>query len=164
MATVWDDQLRWLAWRGTVFRITASGKFKISTISALRLLYRRQYPLGSLVLASNGDFYGTTEYGGHMAKVGLQNHVGWALTTLYSFCAVSSTGPGTTMPRWQDSSECTDSRADGNLYGRPMVAVGVWAAALPHRATATRHGLQNHTGWSAVHAVQLLFTDDLCRW
>jgi len=75
--------------------------------------------LAGLVLASNGDFYGTTEYGGAYGQGSVFKITSaGALTTLYSFCAVSSTGPG--------EPPCLDGRtpqnaliqgADGNLYG-----------------------------------------------
>src|ERR1700691_5334359 len=50
---------------GTVFRITASGKFKsLYNFCSQASCTDGSIPVAGLVLASNGDFYGTTEYGG----------------------------------------------------------------------------------------------------
>lgn len=114
---------------GTVFRITTSGTFKTlydfcSSTSSVPATGQTtctdgSIPLAGLVLASNGDFYGTTEYGGAYGQGSVFKITpAGALTTLYSFCAVSSTGPG--------EPPCLDGRnplnaliqaADGNLYG-----------------------------------------------
>ena len=105
---------------GTVFRITASGKFKsLYNFCSQASCTDGSIPLAGLVLASNGDFYGTTEYGGAYGQGSVFKITSaGALTTLYSFCAVSSTGPG--------EPPCLDGRtpqnaliqgADGNLYG-----------------------------------------------
>jgi uncharacterized repeat protein (TIGR03803 family) len=105
---------------GTVFRITASGKFKsLYNFCSQASCTDGSIPVAGLVLASNGDFYGTTEYGGAYGQGSVFKITpAGALTTLYSFCAVSSTGPGE-LP-------CLDGRtpknaliqaADGNLYG-----------------------------------------------
>jgi uncharacterized repeat protein (TIGR03803 family) len=105
---------------GTVFRITASGTFKtLYNFCSQTSCTDGSTPLAGLVLASNGDFYGTTEWGGAYGQgTVFKITPGGALTTLYSFCAVSSTGPG--------EPPCLDGRtpqnaliqaADGNLYG-----------------------------------------------
>ena len=105
---------------GTVFRITTSGKFKtLYNFCSQASCADGSTPLAGLVLASNGDFYGTTEWGGAYGNGSVFKITSaGALTTLYSFCAVSSTGPG--------APPCLDGRtpqnaliqaADGNLYG-----------------------------------------------
>jgi uncharacterized repeat protein (TIGR03803 family) len=85
---------------GTFFRITPSG--------ALTTLYNfcsqsgctdGDVPYGSLVLANNGDFYGTTWFGGaNCAPVGcgtiFKITPNGALTTLYSFCPQSGCADG----------------------------------------------------------------------
>ena len=114
---------------GTVFRITTGGKFKtlynfcsdISSVptSGQTTCTDGSTPVAGLVLASNGYFYGTTEWGGAYGQgTVFKITPAGALSILYSFCAVSSTGPG--------SLPCLDGRnpenaliqaADGNLYG-----------------------------------------------
>ena len=76
--------------RGTVFKITSSG--------VLTTLYNfcsqegcadGAQPFAGLVLATNGNFYGTTAYGGANNNNGTVFEITprGALTTLYSFCA-----------------------------------------------------------------------------
>jgi uncharacterized repeat protein (TIGR03803 family) len=94
---------------GTVFKMTPAG--------SLTVLHSFNFtdganPLGGLVQASDGNFYGTTQYGGiYGAGTVFRITPLGALTTLYSFCA--QTG-------------CTDGSypfsgliqaTDGNLYG-----------------------------------------------
>jgi uncharacterized repeat protein (TIGR03803 family) len=105
---------------GTVFKITPTG--------ALTTLHRFCSQGGSLctdgsfvnaglVQATNGDFYGTTTYGGNETGDGIVFKItpGGAFSTLYSFC---SQGGG--------AYQCTDGSdpyagliqgTDGNLYG-----------------------------------------------
>ncbi|MGA3042828.1 MAG: choice-of-anchor tandem repeat GloVer-containing protein, partial [Bryobacteraceae bacterium] len=88
---------------GTIFKITPSG--------ALTTLYNfcsksgcvdGDLPLAGLVQAANGDFYGTTGYGGvanSSCQYGTCGTVfkitpGGALTTLYSFCSQSGCADG----------------------------------------------------------------------
>jgi uncharacterized repeat protein (TIGR03803 family) len=105
---------------GTVFRITTSGTLKtLYNFCSQPACADGGTPVAGLVLASNGDFYGTTEWGGAYGQGSVFKITpAGALTTLYSFCGVSSTGPGE-LP-------CLDGRnpqnaliqaADGNLYG-----------------------------------------------
>jgi len=72
-----------------------------------------EYPLGGLVQATDGNFYGTTQQGGANGNYGtvFQITTGGTLTTLYSFCA---------------QTDCTDGSypfaglvqgTDGNFYG-----------------------------------------------
>ena len=96
---------------GTLFKITSGG--------ALTILHKfdatdGSFPSAGLVLASNGNFFGTTSengangVGGTIFKIASSG-----LTTLYNFCSVVTLGA------------CTDGSAptgliqgfDGNLYG-----------------------------------------------
>jgi uncharacterized repeat protein (TIGR03803 family) len=94
---------------GTVFKITPSG--------TLTTLYSFDgsdgyYPVAGLVQATDGNFYGTTEYGGaYGGGTVFKITPSGTLTTLYSFCAQSG---------------CTDGEypvaglvqaTDGNFYG-----------------------------------------------
>jgi uncharacterized repeat protein (TIGR03803 family) len=98
---------------GTIFKITPGG-----TLTTLYSFCSQTnctdgfYPLGGLVQAANGDFYGTT-YGGGANGGGTAFKItpGGTLTTLYSFCSQTN---------------CTDGggleaglvqAADGDLYG-----------------------------------------------
>lgn len=94
---------------GTVFKVTPSGQ--------LTTLYSfngsdGSAPYGSMVLAANGDFYGTTNVGGtygggNVFKITANG----GLTTLYTFCSQSgcSDGQYPVGPLVQGS--------DGNIYG-----------------------------------------------
>lgn len=101
---------------GTIFRITPSG--------VMRVLYRfcadvhnsctdGQFPLGRLVQATDGNFYGTTLSGGQWSwgTVFRLTPAG-ILTTLYSFCPSESTCPDGSEP-----SAGLIQASDGNLYG-----------------------------------------------
>lgn len=105
---------------GTVFRITTTGSFKtLYNFCSQTSCTDGSTPVAGLILASNGDFYGTTEWGGTYGQgTVFKITPAGALSTLYSFCAVSSTAPGD-LP-------CLDGRnpqnaliqaTDGNLYG-----------------------------------------------
>jgi uncharacterized repeat protein (TIGR03803 family) len=109
---------------GTVFRITPSGKLTtLYTFCSQSACTDGSVPLAGLVPASNGDLYGTTEFGGandacyniYGAELGcgtvFKITPSGKLTTLYSFCA---------------QSECTDGSmpmaglvqaTNGDLYG-----------------------------------------------
>ncbi|MGD0133767.1 MAG: choice-of-anchor tandem repeat GloVer-containing protein [Bryobacteraceae bacterium] len=99
---------------GTVFKLTPSG-----TLTTLHSFCSRKgcadgsNPESALVQATNGDFYGTTTFGGGINNLGTVFEItsGGKLTTLYSFCA---------------QTPCTDGynpvagliqATDGNLYG-----------------------------------------------
>ena len=105
---------------GTLFKITPSGALTtLYSFCSLSGCTDGFYPFGPLVLANNGDFYGTTIGGG--ANCGedafcgtfFKITPGGALTTLYSFCSQGG------YPA------CTDGEqpygllraANGNFYG-----------------------------------------------
>lgn len=78
---------------GTVFKITPRGK--LTTLHSFNGDGDGAAPYGSMVLATNGDFYGTTNVGGaygggNVFKITSQGK----LTTLYSFCSQSSCSDG----------------------------------------------------------------------
>jgi uncharacterized repeat protein (TIGR03803 family) len=98
---------------GTVFKITPDG--------TLTTLYRfcaqtgcpdGQWPITALMQATNGDLYGTTEFGGtyNSGTVFKITPTG-ALTTLYSFCAQSG------CPDGDDPETSLVQAANGDLYG-----------------------------------------------
>ncbi|MGO4883214.1 MAG: choice-of-anchor tandem repeat GloVer-containing protein [Bryobacteraceae bacterium] len=77
---------------GTVFKITPSGA--LTTLASFDSA-DGQWPAAGLVQATNGDFYGTTSYGGVNSSKVLDGTVfkitkTGTLTPLYSFCSVNS--------------------------------------------------------------------------
>jgi uncharacterized repeat protein (TIGR03803 family) len=100
---------------GTVFEITAAGKLTtLYDFCSQSNCKDGGNPVAWLVLAANGNFYGTTVYGGAHYDNGTVFEITAAgkLTTLYSFCAVGA--------------NCTDGEhpyaglvqaTDGNFYG-----------------------------------------------
>jgi len=103
---------------GTVFEITAQGA--LTTLHSFDMADGEQ-PFAGLTLATDGNFYGTTEFGGgHNGRgcivgcgTGFEITPDGTLTTLYSFCGQGGKG-------------CTDGSVpyggliqatDGNFYG-----------------------------------------------
>ena len=98
---------------GTVFKITPSGTLTtLYSFCAQSGCTDGEYPVAGLVQATDGNFYGTTEYGGaYGGGTVFKITPSGTLTTLYSFCAQSG---------------CTDGEypvaglvqaTDGNFYG-----------------------------------------------
>jgi uncharacterized repeat protein (TIGR03803 family) len=77
---------------GTAFKITPSGAFTLLHVFDIT---DGEVPLGALVQASDGDFYGTTELGGANNRGTIfQMTPSGGVTTLYSFCAHSNCPDG----------------------------------------------------------------------
>jgi len=104
-------------WGGTVFKISPSG-----TLTTLHNFCSQtdcadgQSPDNGLVQAANGDFYGTTQYGGASPDGSLSGTVfkitpGGKLTTIYSFCAQSGCADGAAPVAGLIQG------SDGNFYG-----------------------------------------------
>lgn len=94
---------------GTVFKITTNGV--LTTLHSFDAADGAA-PYGSLVLASNGEFYGTTNVGGEFGSGNVFKITpGGTLTVLYSFCSQSNCSDGQypVGPLIQGS--------DGNIYG-----------------------------------------------
>jgi uncharacterized repeat protein (TIGR03803 family) len=94
---------------GTVFRITTNGTF--SVIHALNPNLDGDDSMASLILGSDGNLYGTTQYGSPAGNGSVfQITTNGVLTVLYSFMGGSfGDGSGVTAPVLQAPS--------GNLYG-----------------------------------------------
>jgi uncharacterized repeat protein (TIGR03803 family) len=100
---------------GTAFKITPQGSLTtLYNFCSLQGCTDGEYPNAALVLATDGNFYGTTYFGGASAlpygtvfKLTPQG----SLTTLYNFCSQSSCTDGS-FP-----SAGLVQGADGNLYG-----------------------------------------------
>lgn len=98
---------------GTVFKITPQGKLTtLYSFCAQLACADGQYPVGALIEASNGNFYGATQTAGaHEAGTIFKITSHGKLTTLYSFCALSSCADGSTPMSGLIRG------TDGNLYG-----------------------------------------------
>jgi uncharacterized repeat protein (TIGR03803 family) len=98
---------------GTVFKITSNGTLTtLYSFCAQSGCPDGDYPIAGLVQATNGDFYGTTKYGGaYEDGTVFKITPGGALTTLYSFC--SRTG----CPDGEYPHAGLLQATDGNLYG-----------------------------------------------
>jgi uncharacterized repeat protein (TIGR03803 family) len=106
---------------GTVFKITRAGV--LTTLASLDGTNGTDPAFGSLIQATNGDFYGTTIAGGANVGCGSSRGCGTVfrmtpggkLTTIYSFCA---------QPNCTDGDELFGGLvqgSDGNLYGTTAV-------------------------------------------
>jgi uncharacterized repeat protein (TIGR03803 family) len=100
---------------GTVFRMTPSGGlttlYSFCHINSINC-NDGMWPFGGVTEATNGDFYGTTEYGGRYCDEGGCGTVfkitsAGELTTLQSFGPIGGANPGTNLIQ----------ATDGNLYG-----------------------------------------------
>jgi uncharacterized repeat protein (TIGR03803 family) len=98
---------------GTVFEVTPTGGISLLySFCGLAGCTDGGYPSAPLIQATDGSFYGTTEEfgingGGTVFKI---TH-GGALTTLYSFCALSNCADG------NEPSAGLVEGTDGNFYG-----------------------------------------------
>jgi uncharacterized repeat protein (TIGR03803 family) len=100
---------------GTVFKITPAGEFKtLYTFCAQPNCSDGAEPLGGLIQAANGDFYGTTELGGASTDTSYSTSYGTVfkittmgkLTTLHRFHGSDGADPTTLI-----------QATDGNFYG-----------------------------------------------
>jgi len=98
---------------GTIFRITPTGTLTmLYSFCAQSGCADGTVPVGGLLLATDGNFYGTTFGGGaHRAGTVFRVTPGGSLTTLYSFCAQAGCPDGAEVlaPLIQGT--------DGNFYG-----------------------------------------------
>jgi len=103
---------------GTVFKVTPDGKLTTlySFCSSGGVCPDGQGTYAALVQATDGDFYGTTGYGGANGNAGTVFKItpSGALTTLYSFCAVGSY-PNCTDGQWPYAGLV--QATNGDFYG-----------------------------------------------
>lgn len=98
---------------GSVFKVTPSGQLTtIYEFCSLANCADGLVPYGSLVLATNGNFYGVTS-GGGAANHGTVFEITptGTLTTLYSFCALANCADGS------NPTGTLIQAANGNLFG-----------------------------------------------
>ncbi len=81
---------------GTIFRITAGGKFTILyNFCSLQKCTDGWGPAAGLILGTDGNFYGTSEFGGtHNYGTIFEITPAGTLTTLYSFCSQTNCADG----------------------------------------------------------------------
>ncbi len=98
---------------GTVFRITPAGS--LTTLHSFDW-YDGASPTGALVQGADGNLYGTTYGGGANPRVGTVFRItpAGALTTLYSFCALTNCADG------QQPYAGLVRGSDGNFYGTTL--------------------------------------------
>ena len=111
---------------GTVFKITPAGVFtQLYNFCAQRNCPDGFWPVGGLVLASDGNFYGTTQGGGtHGYGTVFKITPTGSLTTIYNFCA---------QTRCTDGSQpeaALIQATDGNLYGTTWAGGRVGAGTV----------------------------------
>ena len=95
---------------GTIFKVTSSGT--LTTLHSFNGTGDGAAPYGSLVLASNGDFYGTANVGGTYGAGNIFKITpSGKLTTLHSFCSQSG------CPDGQYPVGPLIQATDGNIYG-----------------------------------------------
>ena len=103
---------------GTVFKITPQGDFTtLHTFCSLARCRDGKFPVGGLVQATNGDFYGTTVEGGAFGygTVFRMTSEG-ALTTLHSFDGTDGSGPYATLVQATDGDFYGITNAAGNQF------------------------------------------------
>ena len=100
---------------GTVFKITRAGKLTtLYSFCSQNICADGEEPFAGLVQATDGNFYGTTFYGGAINGAGgtvFKITPAGKLTTLYSFCSQSKCADG------QQPHAGLVQATDGNLYG-----------------------------------------------
>jgi uncharacterized repeat protein (TIGR03803 family) len=98
---------------GTVFKVTPSGE--LTTLYSFCSQFNcadGSSPLGALIQATNGDFYGTTSQGGtYGGGTAFKITPSGALTTLHSFCSLPNCADGA-FPN-----AALIQATDGDLYG-----------------------------------------------
>jgi len=106
---------------GSVFKITPEGTFTslytFCSVSKSGICQDGAVPAGGLVQATNGDLYGTTQYGGtNTSNEGTVFKIttSGTLTTLYSFCSKSG------CPDGGEPSGALIQAANGVLYGTTL--------------------------------------------
>jgi uncharacterized repeat protein (TIGR03803 family) len=101
---------------GTAIRVTPAGSVKVlHNFCAQPSCTDGQSPVGALLQATDGFFYGTTSLGGAFnAGTVFKMTLSGKITTLYSFCSQSGCTDG------EDPSPGLIQGTDGNLYGEAV--------------------------------------------
>lgn len=123
---------------GTVFKMTPTG-----TLTTLYSFCREsgcadgEVPQGGLIQATDGNFYGTTVYGGANSPGGgtiFKITPEGTLTTLYSFCANTGCTDGSNPVA--DLVQATDGNLYGTTYAGGPAELGIfWIQDRTHKCT-----------------------------
>ena len=116
---------------GTVFRITTSGKATtVYNFCVESNCADGSWPISGVIQGSDGNFYGTTYYGGtpNYGTVFKMSATG-TLTTLHTFCTVSG------CPDGEYPASALVQGSDGNLYGTTPMGGGAFAQGTVFKAT-----------------------------
>jgi len=163
--------------KGTVFKITPAG---VETVLYSFSGYNSSNPpasdgagpAASLILGTDGDFYGTTEYGGaYGSSVGGYGTVfkitpGGSETVLHSFSGYNSSNPSAS-----DGANPTASLilgADGNFYGTtvlggahgPNIGLGTIFKITPNGTESVFYSFDSYPGDGAGPAASLILGSD----
>jgi uncharacterized repeat protein (TIGR03803 family) len=116
---------------GTIFKITPSGKLTTIYNFCSQSNCTDGYSSAGLIQVADGNFYGTTEYGGANAdgtvfKITPKGK----LTTLYSFCSKASCADG------QQPRAALVQGADGNFYGTTYYG-GIYSSVCTYNTCGT---------------------------
>ena len=130
---------------GTIFRITPAGTFtQLYSFCAQTKCPDGFWPVGGLMLASDGNFYGTTQGGGaNLYGTVFRLTPSGTLTTLYNFCSLTRCLDGS-----QPEAALLQA-ADGNLYGTTWgggIGVGTVFRITLSGALTTLYKFTGHYG------------------
>jgi uncharacterized repeat protein (TIGR03803 family) len=108
---------------GTIFRITPAGV--LTTLYTFSGGTEGETPVAGLIQASNGNFYGTTQFGGAKGQgTVFQFTSGGALTTLYTFYKTAGAQPTAGLIQATDGNLYGTTGAGGDLTCHPPIGCG----------------------------------------
>jgi uncharacterized repeat protein (TIGR03803 family) len=132
---------------GTIFKITPAGKLTTLHSFCSQTCADGDNPIAALIQATDGNFYGTTEFGGANADgTVFKITPAGKLTTLYSFCSPTDCTDGANP--YAGVTQATD----GNFYGTAPYG-GAYGAGTVFKITAggkltTLHSFDSDDGAS----------------
>ncbi|MGO9562003.1 MAG: choice-of-anchor tandem repeat GloVer-containing protein [Candidatus Korobacteraceae bacterium] len=138
---------------GTVFKITPTGTFtQLYVFCSQTGCLDGYWPVGGLVLASDGNFYGTTQGGGtHGDGTVYRITPAGTLTTIYDFCSLQNCADGS-QPQ-----AALIQASDGNLYGTAWLGgtsgFGTVFRITTNGTLTTLHGFNGNYGSYPVAAL-----------
>ena len=142
---------------GTVFKLTPSGELTTLHSFCAQGAYPTcsdgESPYAGLVQATNGDFYGTTGYGGtNGAGTVFEITPAGTLTTLYAFCSQSQCADG------DNPLAALIQTSNGDFYGTtsyggPNAAGGTIFEITPSGTLTTLHGFCWHSDCTTGSAI-----------
>lgn len=136
---------------GTVFNLPPNGDLQtLYSFGSQSGCVDGEYPAAGLIQASNGDFFGTTQYGGANSNCGFSDGTvfkmtpGGLLTTLYSFCSQANCADG------EDPATGLIEASNGDFYGTTQqggtTGNGTVFRISPSGKLTTLHSFCSQTG------------------